>query len=150
MAQLGEFALRSDSDVHANVVRELADALDAIATAYTCRAGEILFRLGESASGVLVVRQGKVHLFALAQDVDPALPYRTAGPGYVLGLPALFSGEPYSLTAQAVEDCVCGFVERDRALEVVHKRVDLCFQAADLLAREIRSLREWQVAHLGV
>jgi CRP-like cAMP-binding protein len=68
----------------------------------------------------------------------------------VLGLPALFSGQPYSLTAEAVEDCVCGFVDRERALELVHKRLDLCFQAADLLAREIRSLREWQATHLDV
>jgi len=150
MAQTGESVLQIDSDVHAYIIRELADALDAIAAPHTYRAGELLFRSGEPAGGVLVVRQGKVHLFALEQEVDPALPYRTAGPGYVMGLPALFSGEPYSLTAQAVEDCVCGFVERERALEVVRKRVDLCFQAADLLAREIRSLREWQAAHLGV
>jgi len=40
-------------------------------------------------------------------------------------------------------------VDRERALELVHKRLDLCFQAADLLAREIRSLREWQATHLG-
>ena len=149
MGNAGEPVLQSDNDVHANLVRELAEALDAIASVYTCRAGEILFRHGQPADGVLVVRQGKVRLFPLAHDSDPRLPYRTVGPGYVLGLPALFSGHPYSLTAEAVEECVCGFVDRERALELVHKRLDLCFQAADLLAREIRSLREWQATHLG-
>ena len=141
--------MKSDNDVYADVVRELAEALDAIASVYTCSAGAILFRQGQSADGVLVMRQGKVRLSALSHDSDPRLPYRTVGPGYVLGLPALFSGQPYSLTAEAVEECACGFVDRERALELVHKRLDLCFQAADLLAREIRSLREWQATHLG-
>ena len=142
--------MQNDSDVYADVVRELAEALDAIASVYTCHAGAILFRQGQPADGVLVVRQGKVSLSALAHDGDPLPPYRTVGPGYVLGLPALFSGQPYSLTAEAVEECVCGFVNRERALELVHNRLDLCFQAADLLAREIRSLREWQATHLGI
>ena len=137
------------SDIYADVVRELAEALDAIAGVYTCRAGAVLFRQGQPADGVLVMRQGKVRLSALAHEGDPQLPYRTVGPGYVLGLPALFSGQPYSLTAEAVEECVCGFVNRERALALVQNRLDLCFQAADLLAREIRSLREWQATHLS-
>ncbi len=149
MGDAGESVLQTDNDVYADVVRELAEALDAIASVYTCRAGGILYRQGHPAVGGLVVRQGKVRLSALAHDSDPRLPYRTVGPGYVLGLPALFSGQPYSLTAEAVEECVCGFVDRERALELVHTRLDLCFQAADLLAREIRSLREWQATHLG-
>jgi len=149
MGEPGEFILPSDNDVYADVVRDLAQALDAIASVYTCRAGAVLFRQGQPADGVLVMRQGKVRLSALPHHSDPKLPYRTVGPGYVLGLPALFSGQPYSLTAEAVEECVCGFVDRERALELVHKRLDLCFQAADLLAREIRSLREWQATHLA-
>jgi len=149
MGDIAEFVLQSDSDVYADVVRELAESLDAIASVYTCHAGAILFRQGQPADGVLVVRQGKVRLSAVSHDSDPRLPYRTVGPGYVLGLPALFSGQPYSLTAEAVGECVCGFVDRERALELVRKRLDLCFQAADLLAREIRSLREWQATHLG-
>lgn len=135
------------SDDDADAIRELAEALDAIASVYTCRAGATLFCQGQASDGVLVIRQGKVRLFALSQGTDPPIPYRTAGRGYVLGLPALFSGQPYSLTAEAVEDCVCGFVARATALELIRRRVDLCLQAADLLAREIRGLREWQAQH---
>lgn len=143
----GELALKIGSDDHADVVRELAEALDAIASAFSCRAGAILFHQGQAADGVLVIRQGKVRLSALAHDADPPIPCKSAGPGYVLGLPALFSGQPYSLTAEAEEDCVCGFVARESALELIHKRLDLCFQAADLLAREIRRLREVQAEY---
>ena len=141
--------LTADHDVHADVIRELAQALDAIARSHSCNRGGTLFQQGQPADGVLVLRQGKVRLSAAAHDSDTRLPYRVVGPGYVLGLPALFSGQPYSLTAEALEECAFGFVDRKRALELVRKRLDLCFQAADLLAREVRELREWQASHMG-
>ncbi|HYN16240.1 MAG TPA: cyclic nucleotide-binding domain-containing protein [Terriglobales bacterium] len=142
--------MTSDQDVHADAVRELAEALDTIASSHSCRSGDVLFRQGQAADGVLVVRRGKVRLCAASPDGKSRLPYRTVGPGYVLGLPALFSGQPYSLTAEALGECVYGFVERERALELVRERLDLCFQAADLLARELRSLREWQLTRMGI
>lgn len=141
--------MRNDSDVHAYVIRELAEALDAIASSHNCPAGSVLFQQGQPADGVLVVRHGAVRLSASSHGGDARLPYRTVGAGYVLGLPALFSGEPYSLTAEALEECVCGFVDREKALELVRNRLDLCLQAADLLARELHSLREWQAGHMG-
>lgn len=142
--------MQNDNDIHAHVVRDLAEALDAIASVRGCRSGAFLFQQGQPAEGVLVVRRGAVRLSASSHGGDAKLPYRIVGPGYVLGLPALFSGQPYSLTAEALEECVCGFVDRERALELVRERLDLCLQAADLLAREVRSLREWQAGHMGV
>jgi CRP-like cAMP-binding protein len=149
MSDAGEFTLRNDSDLHADVVRELAQALDAIASPHSCPSGSSLFRQGQLAGGVLVVRRGTVRLSACSPG-DPRLPYRTVGPGYVLGLPALFSGQPYSLTAEALEECVFGFVEREKALQLVRQRLDLCLQAADLLAREVHELRSWQAEHMGI
>ena len=97
-----------------------------------------------------MLREGKIRLSAASHDGDTRLSYRIVGPGYVLGLPALFSGRPYSLTAEALEECAFGFVDRERALELIRNRLDLCFQAADLLAQEVRSLREWQASHMRV
>lgn len=132
------------NDFHANTIRQLAEALDAIANQHSCRSGETLFRQGEPGAGVLVLRQGKVCLYACSPDEHTRLSYRVVGPGYVLGLPALFSGQPYSLTAEALEDSVFGFVDRARALQLVRERLDLCLEAANLLAHEVRQLREWQ------
>ena len=137
-----------DHDVDTHIIRELAQALDAIAYAHCCPPGEVLFRQGQPADRVLVVRRGQVRLSAWSHDSDERLPYRTVGSGYVLGLPALFSGQPYSLTAETLEECLLGSVDREAALELVRRRQDLCFQAADLLAREVRNLREWQASHM--
>jgi CRP-like cAMP-binding protein len=130
-------------DIDADAARKLARSLEAIARSRTYPAGGTLFRQGEPAEGVLVVRSGQVRLSVSSPDGNH-LPYRTVGKGYVLGLPALFSGETYSLTAEAVEPCALGFVDRASALELVLQHPDLCFQAADLLAHELRALREWQ------
>ena len=140
--------MNTDHDVHASLIRELAEALDAMASSHNCRPGGVLFRQGQPGDGVLVLRQGKVRLSAASQGGDTHLSYRVVGPGYVLGLPALFSGQPYSLTAEALEECAFGFVDRERALELIRNRLDLCFQAADLLAQEVRSLREWQASQV--
>lgn len=140
--------MKPDHDVHADIVRDLAEALDAIASSHSCLPGAVLFRQGQGGEGVLVMRRGKVRLSALSHDGRAGLAYRTVGPGYVLGLPALFSGQPYSLTAEALEECVFGFVDRGKALQLVRERHDLCLQAADLLAREVRELREWQAQHM--
>lgn len=141
--------MKADHDIHVNVVRELAEALDAIATAHSCREGGMLFRQGQPGDGVLVLRHGRVRLSVASHDHDLQIAYRVVGPGYVLGLPALFSGQPYSLTAEALEECAFGFVDRERALELVRNRPDLSFQAADLLAHEVRDLREWQASRTG-
>ena len=143
--------MKADHDIHAGVIRELAQALDAIATAHTCREGGMLFRQGQPGDGVLVLRHGRVRLSVASHDHDLQMQtsYRVVGPGYVLGLPALFSGQPYSLTAEALEECAFGFVDRERALELVRDRPDLSFQAADLLAHEVRDLREWQASRIG-
>ena len=142
--------MNTDRDVHASLIRELAETLDAMASSHSCRTGEVLFRQGQPGDGVRVLRQGKVRLSADSRGGDSRLSYRVVGPGYVLGLPALFTGRPYSLTAEALEECVFGLVDRERALELIRNRLDLCFQAADLLAQEVRSLREWQASHMRV
>ena len=137
--------METHTAVHATTFRRLAETLDAIANLLSCQMGEVLFRQGEPAAGVLVLRQGRVRLSASSRHGD-RLSYRTVGPGYVLGLPALFSGRPYSLTAEALEGCIFSFVERERALQLIRSRLDLCSQAAELLANELRELREWQAA----
>ena len=141
----GDPLLETHTSVHATTFRQLAETLDAIAHLRSCQMGEVLFRQGDPAAGILVLRQGRVRLSASSRHGD-TLSYRTVGPGYVLGLPALFSGRPYSLTAEALEGCIFGFVDRERALQLIRESLDLCSQAAELLANELRELREWQAA----
>jgi len=134
----------------ANLTRDAAQALteafDRIGTRQTCSRGTVLFQQGQPGDGVRVLRSGKVALFVSSADGRTRLPYRTVGPGYVLGLPALFSGKPFSLTAEALEEFEYSFVQRETALQLMRDRLDLCLQAASQLAGEVTTLREWQEA----
>jgi len=127
-----------------DAAQALIEVLDRVGTRHTCSRGEVLLQQGQPGNFVLVLRSGKAELFVSSADGSTRLPYRTVGPGYVLGLPALFSGKPFSLTAEALEECEISFVQREAALQLMRERPDLCLQAASQLASEVTTLRKWQ------
>lgn len=96
----------------------------------------VLFRHGDPALGVYLIRKGTVVL-----DVDGGVRH-SAGPGTVLGLPAIFSGKPYSLGATAAEDCEFAFVPRERFLKLVRSDPTLALELLAVLANQLRALRE--------
>jgi CRP-like cAMP-binding protein len=62
-----------------------------------------LFREGETAAGLFVVRSGLVRLLHFGADGKTAV-VRMATPGTLLGLVASVTGEPYLFTAEAAEE----------------------------------------------
>jgi CRP-like cAMP-binding protein len=127
-----------------NTAQALTEVLDRVGTRQTCSQGTILLRQGQPGLFVLVLRRGRVGLFVASADGSTRLPFRTVGPGYVLGLPALFSGKPFSLTAEALDECEFVFVRRETALQLMRDRPDMCFQAASQMADEVATVRKWQ------
>jgi CRP-like cAMP-binding protein len=111
--------------------------------------GKVLFQQGEAGRGVFLLRQGKVRL-SLHAAGRKKLPYRIAGPGNILGFPATLSNAPYSLTAENLADCELGFAPAEDVINLLSKRSDLCFQAVEIMAHEVRKLRKRQAALLYV
>jgi CRP-like cAMP-binding protein len=73
---------------------------------------------------------------------NPALyPSRVLGPGNVIGLPATFSGEPYSLTAEAAKDCRLDFIPRARLLNLFRHNPQVGYQIVRILSEEIFEMR---------
>ena len=64
------------------------------------------------------------------------------GSGFIVGLPATFSGEPYSLTAEAKTRCRLEFVPRQKLLSLLHQNPDAGFQILRLLSEEIFHIRK--------
>lgn len=122
-------------------------ALEGISTRMAVTKGKVLFQRGEAGRGVFLLRKGKVRLFLPATG-RKQLPYRTAGPGNILGLPATLSHAPYSLTAKNLADCELGFAPAGDVIDLLSKRGDLCFQAVEIMAHEVRKLRRRQAAHV--
>ena len=102
--------------------------------------GTILFRLGQPCRGAFLIHSGQVRL-----SLDPAsspYPARTVGPGFIVGLPATLSGEPYSLTAEAKSRCRLEFISRQEFLSLLHRNPDAGFQILRLLSEEIFHIRK--------
>ena len=101
--------------------------------------GTILFRRGDAARGLFLIRSGRVSV-----DLDTgnaAFPPRILGAGAVVGLPATITGSPYSLTAEAIDDAELAFVPRPAVLGCLRENPHLCFEVMDLLSGEISGAR---------
>jgi CRP-like cAMP-binding protein len=122
-------------------------ALEEISSRMAVAKGKLLFRQGEAGRGVFLLRKGKVKL-SLHAPSRKEPPYRIAGPGNILGLPATLSHAPYSLTAKNLADCELGFAPAEEVIDLLSKRSDLCFQAVEIMAHEVRKLRRKQAAHI--
>jgi len=107
--------------------------------------GTVLFQMGQPCRGAFLIQSGQVQL---SMDTASSLyPARTVGSGFVVGLPATFSGEPYSLTAEAKTRCRLEFIPRQKLLSLLHQNPDAGFQILRLLSEEIFHIRK--VVHDG-
>ncbi len=118
---------------------ELSKELRAASRSLTKKKGAVLFRAGGHARGAFLVRTGrlKLHLKGAAGLYPP----RTLGPGALVGLPATVSGEPYSLTAEAVQDCELDFISRKELLALLQRNTTAALQILQILSEEIYQMR---------
>jgi CRP-like cAMP-binding protein len=104
-------------------------------------AGCVLFSRGDPAEGVFVIAHGRVEL----SFENHRSPNRILGPGEIAGLPAVVSGEPYSLTATTKEPCELVFIPRAAVLATLADNPRFGMALVDMLAHEVHHLRGvWQ------
>ena len=92
-----------------------------------------LFDVDEANLGVFLVIKGKV---CLSVRDFPKLD-RIFPPGSLLGLPATFTGHPYSLAATTLTEAEVLHVEPKPFLDLMSQQPDLCREATDMLSREV-------------
>ena len=119
---------------------ELRKELHAVATPVRKEKGTILFRAGQRARGAFLICSGQVRLIL---DVASSLyPARRMGAGAVIGLPATFSGEAYSLTAEVNKACRLDFIPRQKLLDLLRRKPKAGFQIVQILSEEIFHIRK--------
>lgn len=103
------------------------------------RAGETLFREGETPRGVYVLHSGTVDLFFSARD-GSAKPLREAQPGQILGLSCVVTQRPHDCTATAAEPCEVAFIERDDFLRALDDSPAVWFSVLRVLSSEVNAV----------
>ena len=120
---------------------ELIRVLEARAVPLVCNTDRLLFNQDDPAVGVYIVHQGAATLTMNAKDGARIFSV-PAMPGSLLGLPALISNQPYSLSAVAHEGAKVSFVGRADFFALVQADPLLSLKMLKVLAAEVRTARQ--------
>ena len=130
---MGLFKLRADPELRAILCR-YASALT------TRKAGSILFRQGEKSHGLYVVKSGAVRLFIEASAGEHIIE-RDLGEGHIVGLPATFNGQPYSLSCEVTQDAELAYLSRRDVATLMRCETEVAMKLLDLLSSEVQAAR---------
>lgn len=98
---------------------------------------EILFREGDTPSGIFLLQVGKVKVFKIGSDGAQQI-VRLAKPGDLIGYRALLSEEIYNATAETLEESTLCFYRKDSFLKVFHQSSTLIPHFVEHLCNDLR------------
>ena len=123
------------------------EEIESLKICSTFKKGESIFKEGSYAAGVYCINSGKIKLSMMGDEGKEQI-VRMAKPGDIIGYKALLSGDRYSATAAALEDCNVCFIPREIFLVILQKDAALSFEMMKVLSNELRQAEE-KITHLA-
>ncbi len=108
---------------------------------------QVLYYEGDHPQGLYLVIEGAIRTFKLAED-GRELMMGLYKPDDYLGVHALLLDEPFTETAEAVEDAAVCMLPKDAIINLVNKYPDITLQFIKILANNIRE-KEVQLIELA-
>jgi CRP-like cAMP-binding protein len=99
-----------------------------------------LFRQGDPVVGLYVLARGTARLTMRSLTGQVVLNIQV-GSGSLLGLPAIISHKPYSLTAEVMEGSEVKVVGSEQFADMIRMNPQLSLKTLQVLAAEVRSVR---------
>lgn len=118
---------------------ELIAAFEAKGVKVICSEDHVLFNHGDLGRCVYLVLAGEVGLFLPLTSMD-GMGFR-AQSGFLVGLPAAFSNEAYSMTAVGRKGTVLAAMSRDKFCDLIAGSTTLSLDVLRILAAETRAAR---------
>jgi CRP-like cAMP-binding protein len=118
---------------------ELVEELKPLGHEITCVRGTVLFHEGDPAKGVYIVLAGHASLTMTTENGATVLA-RSSGRDSLLGLPGTFLRGIYQLTCTIDQDSRLIFVERERVLDFLRQRTDMCMLVLNVLGTEVAQM----------
>jgi CRP/FNR family cyclic AMP-dependent transcriptional regulator len=128
--------------------KQALQGLDAISSSSTYPKGAYLFVEGQAPRGVFILCNGRVKLSAGSAD-GKALILRIAEAGEIIGIPGTISGQPYEVTAEALEPIQANFIPRDEFLSFLREHGEAALKVAEILCHVYQATYK-EVKYLGL
>ena len=129
-----------------NLPQPVLESLDAISTPFACPKGAFLFVEGQVPRGVFLICNGRVKLSANSAQ-GKVLIVRIVEAGELIGVPGSIVGEPYEVTAEALEPIQANFIPREDFVHFLQEHGEAALRVTEILChiyqatfREIRYL----------
>lgn len=103
--------------------------------------GQIVFYEGNRAYGLYCILMGRVKLYKTGIDGRHQI-VRIANPGDLLGYRSLFADEPYTATAESLEDSTICCIDKNSFFPVLAKHPELAMNVIKKLSAELRSAED--------
>lgn len=111
----------------------------------TYKKGQVVFYEGNDAFGLYCVFSGRIKLYKTGVDGEQQI-VRIASSGDLLGYRSLFADEPYSATAEVLEDASVCCIDRHAFFPALAKNPDLALEIIKKLSRELRKAEDRSVS----
>ncbi|TNE53346.1 MAG: Crp/Fnr family transcriptional regulator [Bacteroidetes bacterium] len=98
--------------------------------------GQGLFLEGSYPRGVFCLNEGKVKVYARGDEGKEQI-IHIAGSGEIIGFRAMFSGDPYKVSATTLEDCNICFIGKEDFLNMLDSNLTLRNNVMRELSREL-------------
>lgn len=102
---------------------------------------QVVFYEGHRPHGVFLVCSGRVKIYK-SDHKGHQLTVRIANHGDILGYRALLAAEPYSATAEALEDSSLAYIDETRFKAILAKHQVLALRMLTQLARDVRGAED--------
>jgi CRP/FNR family cyclic AMP-dependent transcriptional regulator len=131
-----------------NLPQRALEGLDAISSSATYPKGAFLFVEGQTPRGVFVICNGRVKLSASSAD-GKALILRIAEAGELIGVPGTIAGQPYEVTAEALEPIQANFISREEFLHFLREHGEAALKVAEILCHIYHATYQ-EIKYLGL
>lgn len=125
---------------HLSIFQELepnsVDKLDRSKTVHHYKKGQVIFLEGHPAYGLYCISKGKVKIYCTTPEGKRHI-LRIADTGDPVGHLAVFSGQPYAGTAEALEDTTICFVDRNLIFPTLSNEKDISWEIVRKLSRDL-------------
>lgn len=134
------------SSIFADLSPEHWAELEKSRTVVRYKPQQVIFHEGHQPFGLYCLSAGKVKIYTTSDGTaDPQI-VRLSGPGDILGFLALISGNPYTSTAEALEDTDVCFIDKQTFFHFLEESPQTSRHVMSVLAKEVQWLESQRVS----